>query len=253
MKNNKLFFTLLMGFTGVINIYSQVGINTATPHPSALLDIGSIDKGFLINKVPLQSRNDITTISNPKRGTLIIASTTVGSGNTQITAGTLYKFDGTQWQELLENNTNSQGFLYPSVVAIGKKTTTDTSCTGITAANFALTSLNSVDGSTISSTGALTAGRSGYYYWSINIKQFMLRKAYNPAIYPGMLTYAFQLGSTGARGWQSNNFSGSVYLNQGQTSEGFTWDLGDNGTGTGTCVADDRIGEQQVVWIYMGE
>lgn len=236
-----------MSVGSVSKMYSQVGINTATPHPSALLDIGSTNKGFLINKVPLQSRNDILTIPNPKRGTLIIAESTVGSGNTQITAGTLYKFDGTSWLELLEDNTNSQNFLFPSVVAIGKKTTTDTSCTGITSANFALTNLNSVDGSTISSSGALTAGRSGYYYWSINIKQFMLRRSYNPAIYPGMLTYAFQLGSTGARGWQSNNFSGSVYLNQGQTSEGFTWDLG------GTCVADDQIGEQQVVWIYMGE
>lgn len=247
MKNKKLLFALILGMASVTKMYSQVGINTATPHPSALLDISSANKGFLINKVPLQSRNDITTIPNPKRGTLILAASTVGSGNTQITAGTLYKFDGTAWQELLENNTNSQNFLFPSVVAIGKKTTTDTSCTGITTANFALTSLNAVDGSTISSTGALTAGRKGYYYWSVNIKQFMLRRSYNPAIYPGMLTYAFQLGSTGARGWQSNNFSGSVYLNQGQTSEGFTWDLG------GTCVDDDQIGEQQVVWIYMGE
>lgn len=247
MKNKKRFFILLMGIAGIVKVYSQVGINTATPHSSALLDIGSTNKGFLINKVPLQSRNDVTTIPNPKRGTLIIASATVGSGNTQITEGTLYKFDGNSWQELLENNTNSQNFLFPSVVAIGKKTTTDTSCTGISTANFALTNLNAAGGNIISSNGALTAGRNGYYYWSVNIKQFMLRKSYNPAIYPGMLTYAFQLGSTGARGWQSNNFSGSVYLNQGQTSEGFTWDLG------GTCVADDQIGEQQVIWIYMGE
>ncbi|WP_312392717.1 hypothetical protein [Chryseobacterium sp.] len=249
MKNKKLLFTLLMSIAGLMKIYSQVGINIANPHPSALLDIGSSNKGFLINKVPLQSRNDITTIPNPKRGTLIIASATVGSGNTQITAGTLYKFDGTSWQELLEDNTNSQNFLFPSVVAIGKKTTTNTPCTGISTSGFALNSLNAVDGSAISSTGALTAGRSGYYYWSINIKQSMYRKSHNPAIYPGMLTYAFQVGNAAGpdRTMQSHNFSGSIYLNQGQTSEGFTWDLGD------ACVDGDQIGEQQVVWIYMGE
>ncbi|WP_449400965.1 hypothetical protein [Chryseobacterium wanjuense] len=229
-----------------MRVYSQIGINTATPHPSALLDINSENKGLLITRIPLQSKNDITTILNPKRGTLILASETIGTGNNKITAGILYRFDGMAWEELLENNTNSQGFLFPSVVAIGKKTT-NTSCTGTMTDSFALNEINSVDGSTLSSTGALTAGRGGYYYWSINIKQFMLGGAYNPVIYPGMLSYAFRIGSTTERNWHITNFSGSVYLNQGQTSEGFIWNLG------GTCVDEDKIGEQQVTWIFMGE
>lgn len=86
--------------------YSQVGINTTSPHPSTILHIESNNKGVLINKEQLTSRKDITTIPNPATGLLVINKADAGTGSKKVYKDILYHFNGEEWEELLLNNTN---------------------------------------------------------------------------------------------------------------------------------------------------
>jgi hypothetical protein len=47
-------------------VYSQVGINTTTPHASASLELGSNNKAFYLNRVA-----NISVIANPQPGMII--------------------------------------------------------------------------------------------------------------------------------------------------------------------------------------
>ncbi|ANF52899.1 hypothetical protein A0O34_21290 [Chryseobacterium glaciei] len=225
---------------------SQIGIGTAVPAQSSIMEMSSTKKGFLITRVPLISRTDIITVANPSTGMLALASQNSGTGENAVYEGRLYKFNGTSWDEMVEEGEIASGSLYPELVAVGNKTTTTTTCTNAVMGNFQLTSLKNIK-ATINATGAIIAHKTGYYIWSVSLKQLMLQSAYSPFLLPGMLNYAFRDGTATVRAWQTTVFTGSVYLQLGQTSEPFQWNLG------GTCVAADRIGEQQVVWQYIGE
>ncbi|UKB81633.1 hypothetical protein [Chryseobacterium sp. MEBOG07] len=58
-----LFLSILMAFSAV---YSQVGINTATPHPSSALDIVGINKGVLVPRI-----SNLSSIVQPATGLLV--------------------------------------------------------------------------------------------------------------------------------------------------------------------------------------
>lgn len=65
------------------SVYSQtgsVGINTANPDPSAVLELNSANKGLLIPRVSLQSLTDGTTVSSPAKG-LFVYNTNTGLSN----------------------------------------------------------------------------------------------------------------------------------------------------------------------------
>ncbi|ALR29573.1 hypothetical protein ATE47_03110 [Chryseobacterium sp. IHB B 17019] len=238
-------FLILCPFLFTTGLKSQIGIGTATPAPSSALEMSSAKKGFLITRVPLISKTDVTTVASPFKGMLALASQNSGSGENAIYEGRLYKFNGTSWDEMVEEGEIASGSLYPELVAVGRKTA-NTTCTGTTMGNFALTTLKNIK-TTINANGSIIAHKTGYYIWSVSIKQYMLQLAYNPFLLPGMLTYGFREGTSTTRAWQNTVFTGSVYLTQGQTSEPFQWYLG------GTCVAQDLIGEEQVVWQYIGQ
>lgn len=225
---------------------SQIGIGTAVPAQSSILEMSSTKKGFLITRVPLISKTDIITVANPSMGMLVLASQNSGTGENAVSEGRLYKFNGIDWDELVEEGEIASGSLYPELVAVGNKTITTTTCTGAVMGNFQLTTLKNIK-TTINANGSILANKTGYYIWSVSIRQFMLQSAYSPFLLPGMLNYAFRDGTATVRAWQTTVFTGSVYLTAGDTSEPFQWHLG------GTCVAADRIGEQQVVWQYIGE
>ncbi|MCE7070072.1 MULTISPECIES: C1q-like domain-containing protein [unclassified Dyadobacter] len=55
----------------------SVGINTNSPHPSAILDVNSTNKGVLFPKISLQSESDKITIPNPAKGLLIYNTNTL--------------------------------------------------------------------------------------------------------------------------------------------------------------------------------
>ena len=64
--------------------YAQVGINTSTPDPSAILEMKDSNKGLLIPRVKLTGKSDLTTISNPANG-LLVYNLTDGNNNTTTT------------------------------------------------------------------------------------------------------------------------------------------------------------------------
>lgn len=66
MKKLLLTITLLLSAT----IYSQVGIGTSSPNPSAMLDVFATNKGILVPRVALASSIDQITIPSPATGLL---------------------------------------------------------------------------------------------------------------------------------------------------------------------------------------
>lgn len=74
--------------------FAQVGINTANPNPSAILDIASSDKGLYVPKYNLEVLNSTETpISNPATGLLIYnTGTTHPKG--------IYYWTGSEWNKL---------------------------------------------------------------------------------------------------------------------------------------------------------
>lgn len=77
----------------IITPDGSVGIGTASPNPSAMLDISSSTKGFLAPQVALTSITDRTTIKNPVAG-LIVYNTGVAALKY---AGYVY-WNGTEWR-----------------------------------------------------------------------------------------------------------------------------------------------------------
>lgn len=242
----KIYFSALCLFLSTGQLISQIGIGTASPVQSSILEMASANKGFLITRVPLVSRTDIATVANPSLGMLVLASQNSGSGENAIYEGRMYKFNGTAWDEMVEEGEIASGSLFPELVAVGRKTA-NTTCTNTTMGNFQLTTLNNIK-TTINANGSIQAYKTGYYIWSVSLRQFMLQSAYSPFLLPGMLNYSFKDGNTTTtRAWQTTVFTGSVYLQQGDISEPFQWHLG------GTCVAQDLIGPQLVTWQYIGQ
>lgn len=246
MNMKKIFFCALALSLFNGSLKSQVGIGTVSPAESSILELSSLNKGLLITRVPLSSRTDVTTVPNPVKGMLVLASQTSGAGEIAVYEGQLYKFNGSSWDEMVEEGKIASGSLYPELVAVGSKSTNTTTCTGSTMGNFQLNNLKNIK-TTINADGSILAHKTGYYIWSISLRQYMLQSAYSPFLLPGLLNYAFRDGTPTTREWQTTVFTGSVYLQQGQNSEGFQWHLG------GTCAAQDRIGEQLVVWQYIGQ
>lgn len=80
----KQFFTFLL-CVYVVNVYSQVGVGTETPHPSAALEISSTTQGLLVPSMTQTQRN---AISSPATGLLIF--------QTDGTSG-FYYYTGSQW------------------------------------------------------------------------------------------------------------------------------------------------------------
>lgn len=61
---------LLIGFF-YLRVFSQVGINTETPHPSSTLEIYSNDMGISFPNLNLGGRSDNALIANPKESLII--------------------------------------------------------------------------------------------------------------------------------------------------------------------------------------
>ena len=97
MKTKHFFVCVLILFVG--HSFSQVGIGTKSPHPSAALEISSTSKGLLI---PRMTRIQRDAIASPAEG-LEIFSTTDQSK---------YYFDGEKWRESFSRNYNAYYQIY---------------------------------------------------------------------------------------------------------------------------------------------
>ena len=84
-------FLLIIGFLFSIQVMSQTGIGTATPHASAKLDVSSTDKGFLPPRVSLSGVTDQSTIPSPAVGLLVYCK-----GDAGLSAG-YYYWNGNAW------------------------------------------------------------------------------------------------------------------------------------------------------------
>lgn len=81
--------------------FSQVGINTITPNPSAALDVTSGDKGMLIPRMDSASR---AAIASPATGLLIYQTNGVTPG--------FFFYNGSAWTELNTASEPSYGYYY---------------------------------------------------------------------------------------------------------------------------------------------
>ncbi len=82
-----IFIFFLIVATG----FTQTGIGTTSPNPSAKLDVYSTNKGFLPPRVTLTSATDATTIASPAEGLLVY-----NLGSTGLQAG-YYYWNGANW------------------------------------------------------------------------------------------------------------------------------------------------------------
>lgn len=80
-------------------IYGQVGIGTSTPNSSALLDISSSNKGFLLPRLALTGRNDAATIANPANGLMVVNLAANGSAGNAVFANSVYFWQNSIWQK----------------------------------------------------------------------------------------------------------------------------------------------------------
>ncbi len=71
-------FLLIIGCLFSIQVMSQTGIGTTTPHASAKLEVSATNKGFLPPRVTLISNTDATTIPSPAEGLLVYNLGSVG-------------------------------------------------------------------------------------------------------------------------------------------------------------------------------
>jgi hypothetical protein len=91
----KLIYTLT-GFLFFITLKSQVGIGTSSPSNSAVLELNSTNKGFLMNTVSLTSTLSASPFNNNIEGMWIYNNATAGISPNNVIPG-LYYNDGTKW------------------------------------------------------------------------------------------------------------------------------------------------------------
>ncbi len=109
---NTLIIVFLISSISITTLSAQVGIATAFPNPSAMLDIDVTNQGILFPQIPLVNSTDVITISNPETSLLVFNTTNVND----ITMGYRY-WNGMRWvpfivdevQTIRYSNTNHIG------------------------------------------------------------------------------------------------------------------------------------------------
>ena len=129
------------------NLIAQVGINTSTPHSSALLDLGPGNKGLLVPRVALTSLTDVTTITNPAHGLIVYNTTNDPLKN--LIANSFYYFNANptynKWMNFIDSNSiksQLENIKLPVYVGQVYKTNQQT-FTSFTSANVNIINFNS--------------------------------------------------------------------------------------------------------------
>ncbi|MDQ0065648.1 hypothetical protein [Chryseobacterium lathyri] len=238
----KQIFCLLIGFI-TTTIDGQMGIGTATPDPSSILELSSPDKALLLPRISLTSTADITTVANPVKGLLVYNLSDSGTGAGRVYKDLIYLYDGILWQALMDYKLAANTINLPVLYSRGRKTTS-TSCTGLATDNFNLDTRDPNMGVS----GIITADKAGYYKFTARIVQYF-QLEFGPllATPSSFFSYDFR----GATGYQDRitTTSGVIYLQKGQSSSAFGWGLG----GSNICNTTHRIKEQEVIWTYLGD
>ncbi|MEO8516102.1 MAG: hypothetical protein ABI426_05120 [Flavobacterium sp.] len=83
---------------------AQVGIGTTTPDPSSILHLESNSKGFLLPKIALTSKTDVSTITAPAVGLIIY-----NSGLGGLSPAGIYQWRGGNWNLILDSTSPLAG------------------------------------------------------------------------------------------------------------------------------------------------
>ncbi|HCA07539.1 MULTISPECIES: hypothetical protein [unclassified Chryseobacterium] len=94
MKKNIL--KTLIGLLFFSGLNAQVGIGTSTPSASAVLELNSTNKGFLMNTVSLVSTSSASPLSAHTEGIWVYNTVTAGTAPDNVIPG-LYYNDGSKW------------------------------------------------------------------------------------------------------------------------------------------------------------
>ena len=225
----KIFFLLctIIFTTQKIQAQQGVGINTTTPHPSAVLDITSADKGILIPRISTTARIGIIS---PAKGLMVYDST----------VKSFYFYDGLAWtnvgnsqlEKITENgkigyrilgrDTANVGNIGNAAIDLSKQTIANNT-TGATGDNSLAIGLNT----TASGTQAMAMGDGSIAYGPNAVAIGQQTIAYNNfSLAMGYRTGASGTGSV-ASGFQSlatgdfSNASGFNTISPGLASAAF--------------------------------
>jgi len=102
MKNLKIKYFFLLSFLFSLNASSQVVIGGTTIDDGAIFQMKSDDKGLMIPKVALTSRNDIATITPALvEGLWVYNTANAGSGLDRVSPG-FYFWDSAKWVKIYD-------------------------------------------------------------------------------------------------------------------------------------------------------
>lgn len=92
----KILLQVLLSFFVSSAVAQNVGVGTATPNASAMLDVTSANKGVLVPRVALLDANDVTTIPAPVVS-LLIYNTGIGGLPAVAVSPGYYYWNGSKW------------------------------------------------------------------------------------------------------------------------------------------------------------
>jgi len=98
LSNRTTLMSCLVLFVSMVTT-AQVGINTTSPTPGAILDVRSTDKGFLMTKVSLTGTDDVTTITpSATIGLMVYNTASTGAAGFEVLPG-FYYWNGSSWKK----------------------------------------------------------------------------------------------------------------------------------------------------------
>jgi hypothetical protein len=163
-------FITLITFTFLLyTSYAQnVGVGTTSPNPSALLDISSTNKGFLL---PLLSQSQRLAIPGPANGLLVYDTTT----------NRFYQFQDGVWRYIINSDvwarSSSRNFLYNITDSVGIGTSVpqhrldvngDIEVSNNITAAGAITAGSTASGGLVTAVGNLSAGGTALITGNVN-------------------------------------------------------------------------------------
>ncbi len=86
-----------------VTAFSQVGINTNSPHSSASLDVVSPSKGILYPRIALLNNTDQVTVLSPAKGLVVYNTNTSAAGSNQVLKDNLYFWNGVYWNRVIND------------------------------------------------------------------------------------------------------------------------------------------------------
>lgn len=241
------------------NISSQnsgVNIRPNTPHASSILDLSNnSNKALLLPRVALNSLTDITTIDNPAKDLIVYSTIDAGTGNNKVEANNIYKFNGSRWVRLTVLSKFQSKYDLPKVIAAGfnisQKNLSSNNVTSKSIQNFDFTT--KIDPlNVLTSSGGFKAPYDGFYSFAIRAGLYLNQNpsqsfTFSPFLRNKDLTlFSFKLRGNKP---EENLFgaTGSIYLKQGESVEGFQWSPGEN-----TIIPSGYIANQNIIWTYLG-